>query len=184
MHGLAQRRGKTTPIPIPIPIPLPSPGPGTPGTPILGPNTEPSSRPPTASGSPALGTEGNGIDDGRNRDRQGDSKEKQGEGEGEDEYKLIYHRTLQAASFALRREMGTKIVGQERVREVVDALLGMFCGDGFVGGGGEVGMGGERGGEERRGEERKLWGGGGMGVATGTRGEETVRGLARGSKDS
>ena len=104
MHGLSQRKKSIPP------------------TPVLGlTNGGSSSRPTTASEAPT-------TKDDRNN---GNVEEK--EREAEDEFKLIYHRTLQASSFALRREMGTKVIGQERVREVVDALLGMFCGDTILG---------------------------------------------------
>ena len=46
----------------------------------------------------------------------------------EDEYKLVYHQTFKSAAFALRREMGCSLLGQDRMRDVVDILLDLFCG--------------------------------------------------------
>ena len=46
----------------------------------------------------------------------------------EDEYKLVYHQTYKAATFTLRREMSSPI-RQDRMREIVDVLLELFCGN-------------------------------------------------------
>ena len=47
--------------------------------------------------------------------------------ENEDEYKLIYHQTYKAASFALRKQMAVSGIGQEVLRDIVDQLLELFC---------------------------------------------------------
>lgn len=47
--------------------------------------------------------------------------------EEEDDYKLIYHQTFKAASFAFRTHMSLKIINQEVLRDVVDSLLVIFC---------------------------------------------------------
>ena len=48
---------------------------------------------------------------------------------GEDEYKLVYHQTLKAATFAFRAHANVKAIGQEAMRDVVDRLLDVFCAD-------------------------------------------------------
>ncbi|KAI4156003.1 MAG: hypothetical protein LQ340_000592 [Diploschistes diacapsis] len=83
-----------------------------PPTPII--DQEPSSRPTTASGTTiAAGTPSL-----------------------EDEYKLVYHQTYKAAAFTLRREIGSCLVSQERMRDVSDVLLNLFCRDSTTAGGG------------------------------------------------
>ena len=47
--------------------------------------------------------------------------------DGADEYKLIYHQTIKAATFAFRRQLSTLLLGQETMRDVVDRLLELFC---------------------------------------------------------
>ena len=47
--------------------------------------------------------------------------------ESEDEYKLVYHQTYKAASFALRKHMPVANMGQDRMRDTVDRILEMFC---------------------------------------------------------
>lgn len=49
--------------------------------------------------------------------------------EEEDDYKLIYHQTFKAASFAFRTHMALEIIHQEALRDVVDSLLVVFCND-------------------------------------------------------
>lgn len=44
-----------------------------------------------------------------------------------DEYKVIYHQTFKAATFAFRRQVSTLPLGQETMRDVVDRLLVLFC---------------------------------------------------------
>ena len=53
-----------------------------------------------------------------------------GEKEGEEEeYKLVYHHTFKAAAFALRGRMRREVVGQEAMRDIVDRMLEIFCGE-------------------------------------------------------
>ena len=74
---------------------------------------------------------GQGLSSSRPATASGIIKTTQG-GE-EDEYKIVYHQTFKAAAFALRREMDSLLVDQERMRDMVDMLLGLFCdGDGGV----------------------------------------------------
>ncbi|MCJ1285528.1 hypothetical protein MMC26_004868 [Xylographa opegraphella] len=47
--------------------------------------------------------------------------------EDEDEYKLVYHQTYKAASFAFRKHMPLASIGQDSMREIVDRILEMFC---------------------------------------------------------
>ena len=47
----------------------------------------------------------------------------------DEEYKLVYHQTFKGAAFALRREMSVELVRPDAVREVVDRLLAVFCGE-------------------------------------------------------
>lgn len=47
--------------------------------------------------------------------------------DGADEYKVIYHQTFKAATFAFRRQLSTLPLGQETMRDVVDRLLELFC---------------------------------------------------------
>ena len=49
--------------------------------------------------------------------------------ESEDDYKLVYHQTFKAASFALRAHINCRVIGQEVMRDVVDRLLALFCTD-------------------------------------------------------
>ncbi len=54
------------------------------------------------------------------------------EREGDDEYKLVYHQTIKAATFAFRRQFFLQVIPQETMRDVVDRLLTLFCGDPMV----------------------------------------------------
>ncbi|MCJ1384455.1 hypothetical protein MMC17_007571 [Xylographa soralifera] len=47
--------------------------------------------------------------------------------EEEDDYKLVYHQTYKAASFAFRKHMPVANIGQDCMRDVVDRILEMFC---------------------------------------------------------
>lgn len=47
--------------------------------------------------------------------------------EEESEYKLVYHQTFKAASFAFRLHMATTQITQEAMRDAVDRLLTLFC---------------------------------------------------------
>ncbi|MCJ1401398.1 hypothetical protein MMC11_004611 [Xylographa trunciseda] len=47
--------------------------------------------------------------------------------EDEDEYKLMYHQTFKAASFAFRKHMPIASIGQDQMRDIVDRILEMFC---------------------------------------------------------
>ena len=47
----------------------------------------------------------------------------------EDDYKLVYHQTYKAVSFALRRQIPAIAVGQELMRDIVDQFLELFCVD-------------------------------------------------------
>ena len=49
--------------------------------------------------------------------------------EAEDEYKLVYHQTFKAAIFTFRKSLDAMLISQERMRDVVDRLLIMFCTD-------------------------------------------------------
>ena len=49
--------------------------------------------------------------------------------DGEDDYKLVYHQTLKAATFAFRNNICIEVIDQEAMRGVVDRLLDMFCTD-------------------------------------------------------
>ena len=49
--------------------------------------------------------------------------------DGEDEYKLVYHQTYKAASFAFRQHISVTAIGQETMRDMVDRILEMFCVD-------------------------------------------------------
>ena len=50
----------------------------------------------------------------------------------EDEYKLVYHQTFKAAIFTFRQYVNTLLISQERMRDVVDRLLVMFCTDPMI----------------------------------------------------
>lgn len=50
-------------------------------------------------------------------------------GGGDDEYKMIYHQTVKAATFTFRNQMKSKSINQAAMGEVVDQLLAMFCSD-------------------------------------------------------
>jgi hypothetical protein len=52
-----------------------------------------------------------------------------GQPKDEDQYKLVYHQTLKAASFALRAHMSRTAIGQDAMRDTVDRLLAIFCTD-------------------------------------------------------
>ncbi|MCJ1396340.1 hypothetical protein MMC18_009229 [Xylographa bjoerkii] len=47
----------------------------------------------------------------------------------EDEYKLVYHQTYKAASFAIRKYISVVTMGQDGMRDIVDRILEMFCVD-------------------------------------------------------
>ena len=47
--------------------------------------------------------------------------------DGDDEYKLVYHQTLKAATFAFRAQFSDRLLGQDAMRDVVDRLLILFC---------------------------------------------------------
>lgn len=47
----------------------------------------------------------------------------------EDEYKLVYHQTFKGTVFAFRKELEKEVLRPDAVREVVDRLLGVFCGE-------------------------------------------------------
>jgi hypothetical protein len=51
--------------------------------------------------------------------------------EQDEEYKLIYHQTYKAAVFAFRRNIqSTNLYAEpEKLRDTVDELLALFCGD-------------------------------------------------------
>ena len=49
--------------------------------------------------------------------------------EEEDKYKMVYHQTYKAAAFAIRRQIGCQVLGQEVLRDVVDRILAIFCVD-------------------------------------------------------
>lgn len=46
---------------------------------------------------------------------------------GDDEYKMIYHQTLKAATFTFRTQMNKEIINQAAMGDVVDQLLALFC---------------------------------------------------------
>lgn len=50
-------------------------------------------------------------------------------GTAEDEYKLVYHQTFKGTVFAFRKELEEEVLRPDGVREVVDRLLGVFCGE-------------------------------------------------------
>ena len=52
--------------------------------------------------------------------------------DSEDEYKIVYHQTFKAASFALRRQSSIQLIPQENMRDIVDRLLDLFCTDPFT----------------------------------------------------
>ena len=52
--------------------------------------------------------------------------------DADDEYKLVYHQTLKAATFALRRQFSAQVIPQEIMRDVVDRFLNLFCTDPLV----------------------------------------------------
>ncbi|MCJ1250533.1 hypothetical protein MMC30_007761 [Trapelia coarctata] len=47
----------------------------------------------------------------------------------EDDYKLVYHQTYKAVSFALRRQISVLGIAQELMRDLVDQFLEIFCVD-------------------------------------------------------
>ncbi|CAF9919549.1 MAG: hypothetical protein GOMPHAMPRED_001849 [Gomphillus americanus] len=55
-------------------------------------------------------------------------RRKDEEGPDDLEYKLVYHNAFKAASFALRAKLDNEL-SSEAVREVVDVLLDLFCGN-------------------------------------------------------
>ena len=52
-----------------------------------------------------------------------------GPSDEEDEYKLVYHQTFKAATFAFRKHFSAQTISQELMRDVVDRILTMFCSD-------------------------------------------------------
>lgn len=48
---------------------------------------------------------------------------------GDDEYKMVYHQTLKAATFTFRNQMSKEIINQATMGDVVDQLLALFCTD-------------------------------------------------------
>ncbi|KAL8707157.1 MAG: hypothetical protein Q9220_007769 [cf. Caloplaca sp. 1 TL-2023] len=50
----------------------------------------------------------------------------------QEEYKSIYHHTYKASSFVFRKYWARKQIGQESLRDTVDAVLGKFCEDPFT----------------------------------------------------
>ena len=46
---------------------------------------------------------------------------------GDNEYKLVYHQTLKAATFTFRNQMSKEIIHQAAMGDVVDQLLALFC---------------------------------------------------------
>lgn len=49
--------------------------------------------------------------------------------EADDEYKVVYHQTFKAAMFTFRKHLNALLISQEKMRDVVDRLLTMFCTD-------------------------------------------------------
>ena len=49
--------------------------------------------------------------------------------EADDEYKVVYHQTLKAATFTFRKYLDNQVIPQEALRDVVDRLLAIFCTD-------------------------------------------------------
>ena len=49
--------------------------------------------------------------------------------DSDDEYKLVYHQTVKAASFTFRRHITAKLINQGAMRDIVDRLLALFCTD-------------------------------------------------------
>ena len=47
----------------------------------------------------------------------------------DDEYKIVYHQTLKAATFAFRNQISKEIINQASMGDVVDQLLALFCTD-------------------------------------------------------
>ncbi|KAH0609772.1 uncharacterized protein H6S33_012318 [Morchella sextelata] len=69
---------------------------------------------------------------GRGRSIVGVEDDEEGERERErerekEEYKQVYYHTVKAAAFALRNVIAAGTVGQDRMRDVVDRLLAVFC---------------------------------------------------------
>jgi hypothetical protein len=48
---------------------------------------------------------------------------------GEDEYKMVYHHTLKAATFIFRTQLNQELINQATMGDVVDQLLALFCTD-------------------------------------------------------
>ena len=53
--------------------------------------------------------------------------------EAEDEFKLVYHQTFKAATFAFRRHFNAQAISQDIMRDIVDRILSLFCSDPLVG---------------------------------------------------
>lgn len=51
------------------------------------------------------------------------------EKDSDDEYKLVYHQTFKAATFAFRRHFSSQVIPLETMRDVVDRFLDLFCSD-------------------------------------------------------
>lgn len=49
---------------------------------------------------------------------------------GDEEYKLVYHQTFKAATFAFRNQISKGIINQAAMGDVVDQLLALFCSEG------------------------------------------------------
>lgn len=49
------------------------------------------------------------------------------EEEAEDEYKLVYHQTFKATTFAFRKQISSQIIPQDKMRDTVDRFLDLFC---------------------------------------------------------
>lgn len=47
----------------------------------------------------------------------------------DDEYKVVYHQTLKAATFTFRNQMNEEVINQATMGDVVDQLLALFCTD-------------------------------------------------------
>ena len=69
--------------------------------------------------------------------------------DADDDYKLVYHQTFKAASFAFRKAIAATLISQEAMRDVVDQLLALFCTDPFEKHKDNEGFGGDQ--EEGRG---------------------------------
>ena len=48
---------------------------------------------------------------------------------GDDEYKMVYHQTLKAATFTFRNQMNKEVINQATMGDIVDQILALFCTD-------------------------------------------------------